>query len=82
MESEGMRLGGIRQGDFSPIVLYIFAHQLNPRFGGGFPFIYEAGVNFPKAIIEWLRGNDGDASLLQSQYWKLFAKNDYLVEIR
>lgn len=26
--------------------------ELNPRFGGGFPFSYEAGVNFPKAIIE------------------------------
>ena len=38
--------------------------ELNPRFGGGFPFSYEAGVNFPKAIIEWLKGNDIDDSML------------------
>lgn len=56
--------------------------ELNPRFGGGFPFSYEAGVNFPKAIIEWLRGNMVDVSILQPQYGRMFAKNDYLVEIK
>lgn len=56
--------------------------ELNPRFGGGFPFSYEAGVNFPKAIIEWVRGNEVDASMLQPQYGKMFAKNDYLMEIK
>ena len=55
--------------------------ELNPRFGGGFPFSYEAGVNFPKAIIEWLRGNSVDPSILQPVYGKTFAKNDYLVEV-
>ncbi len=55
--------------------------ELNPRFGGGFPFSYEAGVNFPKAIIEWVRGNEVDASILQPAYGKMFAKNDYLMEV-
>lgn len=55
--------------------------ELNPRFGGGFPFSYEAGVNFPKAIIEWLKGNEIDNSLLEPQYDRAFAKCDYLVEI-
>ena len=56
--------------------------DLNPRFGGGFPFSYEAGVNMPKAIIEWVKGNIVDLSILQPQYGKLFSKCDYLVEIR
>ena len=55
--------------------------ELNPRFGGGFPFSYEAGVNLPKAIIEWLSGRTVDGSLLTPKYNKVFAKNDYLVEI-
>lgn len=56
--------------------------ELNPRFGGGFPFSYEAGVNFPKAIIEWLKGNETDDSLLCPRYGKTFSKCDYLVEIK
>ncbi len=55
--------------------------ELNPRFGGGYPFSYEAGVNMPKAIIEWVKGNEVDASILQPIYGKMFAKNDYLMEI-
>lgn len=55
--------------------------ELNPRFGGGYPFSYEAGVNMPKAIIEWAKGNDVDPSILVPAYDKMFAKNDYLVEV-
>lgn len=55
--------------------------ELNPRFGGGFPFSYEAGVNFPKAIIEWLKGNEIDEQMLQPKYGKTFAKCDYLVSV-
>lgn len=56
--------------------------ELNPRFGGGFPFSYEAGVNMPKAIIQWLRGENIDPQILQPEYGKMFAKNDYLVEVK
>lgn len=56
--------------------------ELNPRFGGGFPFSYEAGVNLPKAIIEWVKGNKVDASTLQPEYGRMFSKNDYLMEIK
>lgn len=55
--------------------------ELNPRFGGGFPFSYEAGVNLPKAILQWLKGVEVDAAILQPEYGRMFAKNDYLMEI-
>jgi carbamoyl-phosphate synthase large subunit len=55
--------------------------ELNPRFGGGFPFSYEAGVNLPMAIMMWLRGEKVDASMLQPEYGRMFAKNDYLMKI-
>lgn len=56
--------------------------ELNPRFGGGFPFSYEAGVNMPKAIIQWAKGEEVDACMLQPEYGRMFAKNDYLMEIK
>lgn len=56
--------------------------EMNPRFGGGYPFSYEAGVNMPKAILQWLKGEKIDPSILQPEYGKLFAKNDYLMEIK
>ena len=56
--------------------------ELNPRFGGGYPFSYEAGVNMPKAIIQWVKGEEVDASILVPQIGRMFAKNDYLMEIK
>lgn len=56
--------------------------ELNPRFGGGYPFSYEAGVNMPKAIIQWVKGEEVDPSILVPQIGKMFAKNDYLMEIK
>ena len=55
--------------------------ELNPRFGGGYPFSYEAGANMPKAIIKWLKGERVEDALLRPQIGKMFSKNDYLVEI-
>ena len=56
--------------------------ELNPRFGGGFPFSYEAGVNMPKAIIQWVKGEEVDSAMLQPEYDRMFSKNDYLMEIK
>ena len=56
--------------------------ELNPRFGGGFPFSYEAGVNMPKAIIQWIKGEEVDPKILQPEYGRMFSKNDYLMEIK
>lgn len=56
--------------------------ELNPRFGGGFPFSYESGVNLPKAILYWMENKSVDISMLTPQYNKMFAKNDYLMEIK
>lgn len=56
--------------------------ELNPRFGGGYPFSYEAGVNMPLAILKWLKSEKVDSRILQPAYGKMFAKNDYLMEIK
>lgn len=39
--------------DTGPYVL-----EMNPRFGGGYPFSHLAGVNLPKAIVAWLKDQE------------------------
>lgn len=55
--------------------------ELNPRFGGGYPFSHEAGVNVPRAIISWLNGDPEDPNDLIPEYGKMFSKCDILVEV-
>lgn len=55
--------------------------ELNPRFGGGFPFSYEAGVNLPLALIKWIKGEEVNTQMLIPEYGRMFSKNDYLMEI-
>lgn len=55
--------------------------ELNPRFGGGFPFSYEAGVNLPGALISWAKGESFNVLDLKPRYGETFAKCDYLVKV-
>lgn len=36
--------------------------EFNPRFSGGYPFTHYAGVNLPKALIRWLKGETVEAA--------------------
>lgn len=58
---------------------HYYVIDLNPRFGGGYPFSHQAGVNMPKALIEWAKGNSIDSSLLHPRVGVVSAKCDYLV---
>ncbi|HZV68626.1 MAG TPA: ATP-grasp domain-containing protein [Saprospiraceae bacterium] len=43
--------------------------ELNPRFGGGYPFSHAAGINLPQAIVAWLQNEIvNKAELLTSRY--------------
>jgi carbamoyl-phosphate synthase large subunit len=55
--------------------------ELNPRFGGGYPFTHRAGANLPAALIAWAAGETIDPRWLVMQPDVATAKCDRLVEI-
>jgi carbamoyl-phosphate synthase large subunit len=55
--------------------------ELNPRFGGGYPFTHHAGANLPAALIAWAEGGAVDPRWLVMQPDVATAKCDRLVEI-
>lgn len=60
----------------------LFVLELNPRFGGGYPFSHEAGVNTCAMYIEWLKGNKNIEHFKQYKAGKLFSKCDRMLEIK
>ena len=55
--------------------------ELNPRFGGGYPFSQVAGANLPAALIAWAKGNDNKPEWLRIRPGVCAAKCDRLVRI-
>jgi len=53
--------------------------DLNPRFGGGYPFSHLAGANIPAALIAWAEGKEPDPSWLRSRPGVVASKYDDLV---
>lgn len=56
-----------------------FVLELNPRFGGGYPFSHLAGANAPAALIAWALGEEARPEWLEAAAGVQGAKCDRLV---
>jgi len=59
--------------------LYIL--EMNPRFGGGYPFSHMAGVNTPAIYIEWLKGGNDIKKYVNYKAGLIYSKCDSLLKV-
>lgn len=59
----------------------LYVLELNPRFGGGYPFSHEAGVNTAAIYIEWIKGNKDISKHLNYKEGIAHSKCDRLIRI-
>ncbi|MFS4481976.1 ATP-grasp domain-containing protein [Hyunsoonleella sp. 2307UL5-6] len=73
---------GTMDGDAFLIGKDWYILELNPRFGGGYPFSHEAGANAVSLYIDWLIGNETTVnSYTNYKAGMVFSKCDRLIKI-
>ncbi len=55
--------------------------EMNPRFGGGYPFSHLAGADLPRAIVAWIKGEKVNLDWLRPKPGVIAAKYYELKEI-
>lgn len=82
-ETIGQRLGHIGNLDCDVFVSkeHCYVLEMNPRFGGGYPFSHIAGANLPAALIAWANGEEPDTAWFRVEPNVRAAKCDRLVVI-
>ena len=59
-----------------------FVLELNPRFGGGYPFSHEAGVDTPSIYLSWLSGVPYPRKNIKYTAGLQFSKCDRMIKIQ
>jgi len=76
----GARTGHIGNLDCDAFLIdgKAYVLELNPRFGGGYPYSHLAGADYPGAIVGWVRGATGMPESKELEYDVVYAKSENL----
>jgi len=76
----GARTGHIGNLDCDAFIIdgKAYVLELNPRFGGGYPYSHLAGADFPGAIVGWVKGATGMPNPKELEYDVVYAKSENL----
>lgn len=59
-----------------------FLLEMNPRFGGGYPFTHMSGGNYPAALLSWINGESFNFNSFSKNFDQVFSKCDTLVSVK
>ncbi|MDO5980471.1 ATP-grasp domain-containing protein [Flavivirga spongiicola] len=81
--SQGLKHVGNIDSDVFVVGDKLYLLEINPRFGGGYPFSHEAGANIAALYIEWLNGAKNEDLIKYNNYKEniIFSKCDRLIKI-
>lgn len=81
--SQGLKHIGNVDSDVFIVDDKLYLLEINPRFGGGYPFSHEAGINLAAIYIEWLKGHKSEDLKRFNNYKEnvIFSKCDRLIKI-